>query len=169
LGLAVLVLTSCGESAIPPLRCSLRIIAYATIKDLSTLVLALRNNDEPAVVRMSGAIDHDRTNLDAEVAASGSSLDPLQREVLHSEQNLAQQAASFVSSLPVVTDSASIDRLGALVQWVSADLTLRMPFTAPCSRGSVEPRTVLGDLVAAGDAWHPPVRLAGVDPGRPTE
>jgi hypothetical protein len=108
-----------------------RTLAHGTVEDLTALVGAIANGDQPGIVRLRASIMDDQTRLVPAVAADAG-LSNAQRLVLDSEINVATQAMSFVSEVPVVTDQASIDRLRAVVVRVGSELDDHLPVDASC-------------------------------------
>lgn len=80
---------------------------------------------------MRASVVDDGARLSAAVAADAD-LSEAQRRLLDSEIILATQAASFVSTVPVTTDQASIDRLRSAVGRVGSDLDEQLPVDASC-------------------------------------
>jgi hypothetical protein len=129
--IVALAVVACGPPRLSESACALRTLAHSTAIDLTALVKAVAGSDQSTVVAVRASLMDDGARLSSAVAADGD-LSEAQQILLGSEINLATQAASFVSVVPVVTDQASIDRLRDAVARIGSDLDREFPLDTSC-------------------------------------
>lgn len=129
--ISALAVATCSSPRPTESACIVRTLAHSTVSDLTALVGSVAGSDQSRLVRVRASVVDDGARLSAAVAADAD-LSEAQRRLLDSEIILATQAASFVSTVPVTTDQASIDRLRSAVGRVGSDLDEQLPVDASC-------------------------------------